>query len=99
MSPEQIRGEKLTGSTDIFSLGVTLFQSITGELPFAGDTLPALAYAITQVKQDSPRNLNSEVPVSLVRIVNKALQKTPEERYETAGEFAKVLNKWVTDHS
>jgi serine/threonine-protein kinase len=98
MSPEQIRGETLTGKTDIFSLGVTLYQCITGKLPFTGETLPALAYAITQAKVESPRTLNGDVPVSLVRIVNKMLHKDVTERYATAGDLACSLNKWVSDH-
>ena len=98
MSPEQMRGETLTGKTDIFSLGVTLYQCITGKLPFTGETLPALAYAITQAKVESPRTLNADVPVSLVRIVNKMLHKDVTERYATAGDLAASLNKWVSDH-
>ncbi len=98
MSPEQIRGETLTGATDVFSLGVSLFQCVTGALPFAGDTLPALAYAITQTKQDSARNVNPNVPVSLVRIINKSLQKEPADRYQSATDFANSLNKWVLDN-
>ncbi|WP_320823406.1 serine/threonine-protein kinase [Reinekea sp.] len=98
MSPEQIRGETLTGKTDIFSLGVTLYQCITGKLPFTGETLPALAYAITQGKLESPRALNTDVPVSLVRIVNKMLHKDVTERYATAGDLAYSLNRWISDH-
>lgn len=99
MSPEQIRGEKLTGQTDVFSLGVTLYQALTQQLPFTGDTLPSLAYAITQGKQASPRAINKEVPVSLVRIVNKALQKDLVDRYQNAIELSQALKKWLADQA
>ncbi|MFQ3283164.1 serine/threonine protein kinase, partial [Reinekea sp.] len=99
MSPEQIRGDKLTGQTDVFSLGVTLYQALTQQLPFAGDTLPTLAYAITQGKQASPRSINKDVPVSLVRIVNKALNKDLVDRYQNAAEFSQALKKWLADQA
>lgn len=99
MSPEQIRGDKLTGQTDVFSLGVTLYQALTQQLPFAGDTLPTLAYAITQGKQASPRSINKDVPVSLVRIVNKALNKDLGDRYQNAAEFSQALKKWLADQA
>lgn len=95
MAPEQIRGEPLTGATDVFSLGVTLYQCLCGKLPFEGETLPALAYAITHSQQESPRKHNPDVPVALVRIVNKALKKNPAERYASAGEMAQALARWA----
>lgn len=95
MAPEQIRGHPLTGRTDIFSLGVTLYQALCGQLPFQGETLPSLAYAITHTQQESPRKHNPEIPVALVRIVNKALKKDPSERYASAGDMAQALRKWA----
>ncbi len=91
MSPEQIRGELLTGQSDIFSLGVSLYQVLTGHLPFAGETLPALAYAITHHKHRNVRDYRPELPVAATRIVNKALQKEPEKRFTDAGQMAKAL--------
>ncbi|MDN3649692.1 protein kinase [Reinekea marina] len=99
MSPEQIRGDNLTGQTDVFSLGVTLYQALTQQLPFTGDTLPTLAYAITQSKQVSPRNINGDVPVSLVRIVNKALHKELSDRYKNAAELSQALKKWLAEQN
>ena len=93
MAPEQIKGEVLTGRSDIFSLGVSLYQLLTGHLPFAGETLPALAYAIANLKQRSVRDYRPELPVTVTRIVNKALQKDPEKRFADANTMAKALAK------
>jgi len=93
MAPEQLTDGKVDGRADIFSLGVTLYQLLTGELPFKGDTLPSLAYQITNKKHCSIRELRPELPAKIVRIINKALQKNPEKRYATAQEMADALAK------
>jgi tRNA A-37 threonylcarbamoyl transferase component Bud32 len=97
MSPEQIRGEMLNGQSDIFSLGVSLYQSLTGHLPFAGENLPALAYAITQQKHRNVRDYRPELPSAATRIINKALQKEPEKRFADAEQMAKALAKAALD--
>ena len=93
MAPEQLTDGKVDGRADIFSLGVTMYQLLTGELPFKGDTLPSLAYQITNKKHCSIRELRPELPTKIVRIINKALQKNPEKRYATAQEMADALAK------
>ncbi|MHA7878332.1 MAG: serine/threonine-protein kinase [Saccharospirillum sp.] len=93
MSPEQIRGEVLTAQTDIYSLGVTLYRALTGQLPFQGDTLPSLAYAILHDQARSPGQFNPDVSPALVRIVNRAMQKNPADRYATAGDMAQALRR------
>jgi len=95
MSPEQIRGERLTGKSDIFSLGVSLYQLLTGELPFKGENLPGLAYAITHAKQKSIKEFNASIPQSVTRIVNKALQKESVNRFADAGIMAETINKVI----
>ena len=93
MSPEQIRGEPLTAQTDIYSLGVTLYRALAGQLPFQGDTLPSLAYAILHEQAKSPSQFNSDVTPALVRVVNRAMQKNPADRYATAGNMAQALRR------
>jgi serine/threonine-protein kinase len=83
MSPEQARGVRVDGRTDIFSLGVVLYESVTGRTPFEGATQ---ADMIGQVLNQEPRPLASHtngIPIELQRIVSKALRKDREERYQT----------------
>jgi eukaryotic-like serine/threonine-protein kinase len=93
MSPEQITGQNVDGRSDIFSLGVTVFQLITGQLPFQGETVAALAYQISQQKHKDLRSLRPELSPAIGRLLNKALQKQPERRYASAAEFAAALRK------
>jgi predicted Ser/Thr protein kinase len=87
MSPEQIKGEQVSGKSDIFSIGVTFYQLLTGELPFKGDNLANLSYQIVQCKYKPVQEIRQDLPESARRIITKALQKNPENRYASAGEM------------
>ena len=91
MSPEQIMGQKIDPRSDIFSLGVLLYQLLTGELPFQGDNLSSLLYQITQVKQPALKSFNPKIPLACEVIIDKALAKSPNERFRAAGQMARVL--------
>ncbi len=91
MSPEQIMGQKIDARSDIFSLGVLFFQLITGELPFHGDNLSGLLYQITQVKHPSPRNFNPKVPKICEQIIDKAMAKNPDNRFQSASDMARII--------
>lgn len=93
MSPEQLKGAKVTEAADIYSLGVTLYQLLTGKLPYDGDTLANLTYQILQGKHPSVRSHREDLPPSATRITNKALQKEPCDRFENAREMADALRK------
>lgn len=92
MSPEQIRGEQVTSQTDIFSLGVTFYQLLTGELPFKADNIANLTFQIVQCKYKPVDEVRPELPASAKRIIAKALQKNPENRYASAAEMQKALH-------
>jgi serine/threonine-protein kinase len=93
MSPEQIAGKKVDGRSDLFSLGVTLYQLFTGKLPFEGDSLTNLMYQIANDKPVSVRKVRSELPACLTRIINKSLEKKPANRYENGQAMADALKR------
>ncbi len=91
MSPEQISGQKVDGRSDIFSLGVMTYQLLTGKTPFAGENLAALMHQIINVQQPDPRKFNPAIPVNLVRVLYKALEKDREKRFSKAADMAAGL--------
>lgn len=93
MSPEQIKGDAVGKQSDIFSLGVTFYQLLTGELPFKGDSLANLSYQIVQCKYRAVDEVRPGLPESARRIIAKALQKNPENRYPNADDMHDALQK------
>lgn len=93
MSPEQARGEKLDARTDMFSFGLVLFEMATGTRAFKGDTGPELREAILTEAPASARNLNLSIPPKLEYIIDKALAKTRDARYQSAAELRADLEK------
>ena len=91
MSPEQINGMEIDGRSDIFSLGIVFFQLLTGQLPFGGKTLTELFYQITQAKHPSPRQINPKVIRPCEQLIDKALAKDPDQRFQRASHFARYL--------
>ncbi|MDQ2077282.1 serine/threonine-protein kinase [Marinimicrobium sp. ABcell2] len=95
MSPEQLRGLRAGEQSDIFSLGVTFYQLLSGALPFRGENIAELSYQIVQGRHKNIRDLRPQLPRSATRIINKALQKEPESRYASATDMARALSKAI----
>lgn len=92
MSPEQVREEMITNQTDIFSLGVIMYELLTGKHPFAGDSLAAIVQRIVHEHPASVRDLRSDVSPLIERILLRALQKSRNNRYKTAMDLAGDLS-------
>lgn len=91
MSPEQISGEKVDGRSDIFSLGAMLFQLLTGEVPFRGNSPAALLHQIMNVPHPDPKKINPKLLKPHVAIIDKAMEKDRKKRYQKAGQMAAHL--------
>jgi serine/threonine-protein kinase len=93
MSPEQVLGQRVDHHTDIFSLGVVLYEMLTGKAPFGGNSLEALMYQTVNTVPLAPSKINPDVPEMLDLILAKALEKRPDNRYQLAAELASDLRE------
>jgi serine/threonine-protein kinase len=91
MSPEQLAGKKIDGRSDLFSLGVTLYQMSCGKLPFEGDSMAQLMFRIANEAHPDIRTVNPALPECLLKIIDKALVKDADARYQTGVEMARDL--------
>ncbi len=93
MSPEQLAGKKVDGKSDLFSLGVMMFQFMTGRLPFQGDSMATLMYKIANEAHPKPDSIRPELPRCVSVIINRALTKDPAKRYQSGALMAGDLRK------
>ncbi len=93
MSPEQVRGDKIDGRSDLFSLGVVLYELLTGKRPFPGESITTLVYQILHTEPKNPRDIKASLPVSTREVMLRLLAKQPDRRPATANEFIQELER------
>jgi predicted Ser/Thr protein kinase len=96
ISPEQLEGKPADKRSDIFSLGVVIYELLTGLKPFQGENISSLMYRILNHEPTPPSGVDDKSPVIFDRVVSKAMAKNPEERYQDAEEIAKVMQEFVS---
>jgi len=98
MSPEQVTGQRLDGRSDIFSLGVAMYQMATGQKPFEEDTQLSLLQKVRIHAPPAPRSLNPAIPRELERIISRCMAKSPRDRYGSTQELMGVLEFYLSEH-
>ncbi|WP_353571424.1 protein kinase [Candidatus Albibeggiatoa sp. nov. BB20] len=91
MSPEQLAGKKIDGRTDLFSLGIMLYQLLTGTLPFQADSMASLMFKIANESHPDIIQIRADIPIRLKHIIDTALTKNPQARFQTGMQFAQAL--------
>jgi serine/threonine protein kinase len=97
MSPEQVKGQQIDGRSDIFSLGIILYELCTGTRPFKGENVAAIFHAVAQEEPVEITKLNPAVPKKLSHIIMKCLSKNREKRFETAEDLAGALSSCIAE--
>jgi eukaryotic-like serine/threonine-protein kinase len=97
MSPEQARGEKLDGRSDLFAAGIVLYQALTGARPFQGENLVAVAQQIALAEPPAITSRRADVPPALRRVVERCLQKLPAQRFESGAELTSALRRVLAE--
>ncbi len=93
MSPEQLEGRTVTGHSDLFSLGVSLFQLLTGQLPFTADSMTGLMQRIAEAPHPPLRAIRPDLPACVESIIDRALAKNPEARFDSGAQMAAALDE------
>jgi hypothetical protein len=94
MSPEQAEGKTVDGRTDVYGVGAVLFTSLTGRPPYEADTLQALVLAVINQEPARPRSINPDIPENLELIVQRAMARVPDERYQSMAELRVALEAY-----
>jgi serine/threonine protein kinase len=97
MSPEQVKGQSVDGRSDLFSLGIILYELGTGMRPFGGENLAAIFNSIAQKNPLDPAKINPGIPKGLSQIIMKCLEKMPDKRFETGKALAEALKSYLLE--